>query len=251
VLSVFDTLKETFVLWLRNFRYLVVLNLICAPEFIYQFNDNFHTSPAIDFMAQTGFLWLDFVSLAAFLGLLNKSPSEFVWMAAWRSVKAYTWTFIWALILILLVFIPTAIVIGSGRAIVDVFVLAKISDLQMLRFLHYSLWYFAVMTSALAFPCIVMEKVKAKDALELSWGMTRRHFLYVWGCYLILFVGEWFLRWMTDMPMNHAGREITWAQVPLEVVLEVASYAWIILIWAMCQRIKAAEAQSLPAALPN
>jgi hypothetical protein len=241
VLAIISTLKEVLFLWVRNFWYLVVLAfLFGVPDFfLRQLDHDYHASqfkwsPLLGFIVSTALLWLDTVNLTAIFGLLKKEPSESVWMAAWQSIKAYTWTLFRLVLLIGLVCIP---VVGISVAIIHILSLAKAGMFLVLGA------YLVFIISALAGPLVVVENLGAMDALKRSWGMTKRHFLYVAGCYLILGLMEWLIHWMITLLSHTTDNEMNWAGLMMKVVSEVIDSAWIILLWSMYLKIKAEEEQ--------
>ncbi len=86
------------------------------------------------------------------------------------------------------------------------------------------------MKYALAAPLVVVESLGAWIALWQSWKMTKGHFGFVAGCYIIIAGANW-LVW-------HVG-------IKPELLVDVCNYAfdpfWIIVSWCMYKRIKALE----------
>ena len=238
VLSVFDTLKETLFLWRQNFWYLATLALIFLPPDVL-FTLLHHDASGFDsfwswglrFVASSAHLLLDSAQVAALFGLLNRGPTESAWTAAWRGTVTYSLTLLWLLFLIGLGAVP---LIGLGTLLVRFF------GPKIEAFAHTSFILFFLL-SAPALPLVVQEKLGALPAFKRGLGMTKRHLLFVVGCYLIPGLGEWFIRWLIAVPIDMDDDNISWARALNAVVSGLVGSAWGILFWSICQRIKAVE----------
>jgi hypothetical protein len=244
VLSVFDTLKETLLLWVRNFWYLVVLVLVIGtPVFVFEHYDHFprHSQlSAIALLFGLIGLFSTFVLIpakaAAILGLLRReSPRETVFAAVCSGIHKHTWTLLRLMILIGLTFIPFGLIISI---VVHLFGANKYVLIIGMGF------YLVLIKYALAYPLVVVDNFNAGDALWRSWTMTKGHFWYVLGCYLFLGLGQWLIHWTITSPVNSADSGLGWAWLPVQFGLMLIDALWIILSWCMYLRIKETDAAS-------
>jgi hypothetical protein len=244
MLSVFSTLKETLFLWVQNFWYLAALVLVIGmPSLVFahigEVPSHSHPSGLALICEITGlFLWLmlDAAKAAAILGLLRReSLQKTALEVVSSSIQKYTWTLLRLMILIGLTFIPVGLLISI---VVHIFGANKYVVVFALGF------YLVLIKYALAYPLVVIENLKAGDALWQSWEMTKGHFWYVLGCYLFLGLGQWLIHWTITSPVNGADSGLGWAWLPVQFGIKLFESIWIILSWCMYQRIKETDAAS-------
>lgn len=249
MLSVLSTLEETFFLWIRNFWYLVVLTILVeTPTFFV--NRNFyitaHAHPPgfIAILGQIGFLGT-FVLMAAkeaaILGILRRqSLGKTAQAAALESIKKYTWTLFR---LLLLIGIYSCGIVGIFALILKMLGLGRMGILIAIGF------YLVFIKYALADPLVVVENLMARPALQRSWEMTKGHFWYVAGCYLVIGFGDWSLRRFVEAPVHVSYLGFDWLA---HVGFSLTDSVWIVLSWCMYLRIKATDTpQTMEAAVLN
>ncbi len=191
MLSVYSTLKETVLLWLRNFWSFTVISLVLGSLEI-------GAEPLLDEVAKLHVLlgigaaigmiafhlFLSAVRAAAILGLLKgQRTQEPGWISLYEGVKNNTWTLMQMMVLIALLAVPLILLFFLLNLMLsDSFGIAG----GGIAVLIGVTLYLALLKYALADPLIVLEDRDAWDALEQSWVMTRGFLWYVIGCYLVL-----------------------------------------------------------------
>jgi hypothetical protein len=240
VLSVISTLEESFYLWVRNFRFLAVVSILTAtPDAFSRYFDDYDLqyhamgpTTAWGMVIVLGMLF-NAIGSAAILGWLRReSPEEKAWVVACRSIDRNMWT----------LFRKGLLLAGMGILMtIPLLALTAILPLKIMIVLSTSL-YVIFLKYALADPVIVVENLDAIDALKRSWEMTRNHFGYVLGCYLLLAAGDEFLQWAFTPPTDGPSYVWDWAWPVAQYGLALYNCAWIVLSWQMYLRIKEADA---------
>ena len=184
---------------------------------------------------------LEATKAAAILGVLRRdSPQSTALGAANSSIQKYTWTLLRLMILIGLTFIPMLVLISI---VVRVLGANKYAVVFALGF------YLVLIKYALAYPLVVIENLKARDALWQSWEMTKGHFGYVLGCYLFLGLSQWLIRWTISSPINGSDSGLSWAWILVQFCLMLIESLWIVLSWCMYLRIKEVDSIAPPQAV--
>jgi len=248
MLSVYSTLKETVLLWLRNFWSFTVISLFLGSvEFgAERLQDEIaalHTLLGIGVaIGMIAFhLFLSAINAAAILGLLKgRRMREPGWISLYGGVKNYTWTLMLMMLLLTLLAIPFVLLffllslmlsasfgMAGGRIAVVIGVTL----------------YLALLKYALADPLIVLENRDAWDALEQSWVMTRGFLWYVIGCYLVLGL----LQFGVTLGIGSFSATLkgpgTWL---LELTPYVFAPLWIVMGWCMYFDIRKTRRSDFP-----
>ena len=243
MLSVFSTLKETFVLWSKHFRFLVIVTLIVGTisgfltSGYFLSDDPKVLNPLLRalllFIGQLVGLVFSAMSVTAILGFLSGlSVGRQGLASASESIKANTWTLFRLFILLGLIAVPFMLVfalmgplLGFGSVLIVIMVSLE------LVFLKY----------ALAYPLVVVEKLRARSALRRSWGMTKGYFWYVAGCYIFLGAGEWVVDWAMSLPLGNTNSSPGWIGIVVGFASNLIDTLWTVQSWVMYLRLKEVE----------
>jgi hypothetical protein len=238
LLSIFDTFKETFLLWRRNFWYLVSLSVIFLPPdalltFVHHaaLAPDSHRSGLFEFLLSSAQLVLDMAQVGAFFGLLERRTTESAWAAALHRSITYLLPLLGVQVLIILGALP---LMAAGALLVHCY------GSRAKAFPHISFYLFFLFCS-LASVLVAQEKLGAVVAFKRGLGMTRRHLLFVAGCVLIPMAAEWFIRRSIAMPIDSGNDEISWNRTVNAVFSGILGSAWATLFWVMCRRIRTVE----------
>ena len=102
-------------------------------------------------------------------------------------------------------------------------------------------FYLVLIKYALAYPLVTVENLGAGKALTQSWKMTKNHFWYVAGCYVILWAVQWAISWTIALPYG-----LSWEWLLVQSGLALVNSLWVILSWCMYLRIKKTEGGRSP-----
>jgi hypothetical protein len=238
-------LGETLVLWARHWKFFVLLGLFLEfPSFLpgRSRHDDFTAlnvcKGAIAFVLPIIF---HAMGMAAALSLLRNQSGEKNWFAIARGIHHYTGQLVGVqvllTVLVLLIFIP----IGGVCLL-----LRTAFELSAFWLLLPFLICPVLLKYALADPLVVAENLKAGSALKVSWGMTRSHFGFVLGCYLIVAVFEWLINYGTGYLTALARLSLReWILPLLLLSVQIAKTYSYVLPWIMYVRIKIANGDEI------
>ena len=253
-LSVFETMQEMLRLSAKHFRLLLVVG--AAPSV-----PGIASQVSSQVMSQLGFaalgsllafvlyiFWMvvDAACRAATLGVLSEPAPELVTTSMRTAVRTRSWTLFRISILLALIAIPFGIVIGLGASLLKF----GTSLVGTCGSVILGLLFLIFMKYALADPLAVVKKIGARESLKVSWHMTRGHFGYVLGCYLLLgipiVVGDCLL---PNLGFTDVGSAV--GAVLIQYVTSVLTTPWIVLSWVMYLHVTAADAQPEELAPPT
>ena len=253
-LFIFDTLKETLQLSAKHFRLLLCVGVaLAAPVTVQAFAADFARTAGATLLPS--FLALpiaiiqmlfDAVCRAAILGVLAEPAPELAGTAMRAAIRTRTWTLFRVGILLTLMVIPVGLIVGFfgvalnhlGTSVVTT-TISIVFGLVFLLFMKY----------ALADPLVVVKGMGARDSLKSSWRMTRGHFGYVLGCYLLLGVAIVVIQtFLPFLPYDTAYDII--AAILINIASAVAGSVWTVLAWVMYVRIVLADAQAFRSSAP-
>jgi hypothetical protein len=234
-IPIIPVLEETFLLWVRNLGFFVVLALFIGfPTNLATvlFGSNMSLGHALGHLAEAlAAILFQAIGVAAALSLLSKQSPEKTWLVVVNGVQRSTISLIgvqlFLCIFAILLMIPVALIFYVSHILFGLSPLAAVlGELIFLIFLKY----------ALANPLVVAEKLNADAALHVSWRMTRNRFAFVFGCYLIVGVVEWAINYLARLLEVQP-----WISPATHFLSLFMSTYWFVLSWVMYVRIKAAE----------
>jgi hypothetical protein len=237
--SISSAIEETFGLWMRHWKFFVVLGLFLSLPGLTQaeiskidpaFPKQFVTAGAVILG-----LVLQAVGMAATLSLLRHDPLPAGWVEMVRGVQRFFVQLLGVQVLILFLGLLLLVPILGGY-----FLLAQLFGvgLSALWLVGGDLLFLIFLKYALADPLVVVENLKADTALAVSWRMTRNRFGFVFGCYLLVGILEAIVAGGAERLFHEFGI------AALGVVIgEIARTYWYALPWVMYLRIKAGEEQ--------
>lgn len=241
--SIFSTLKEALLLWIRLFWFLVALSLVTslieiAIQHAYNQLSHYGWSVSLPLYGMNAVILtlIDVVKATAIFGLLKKEPSQPPWPAIGNTVALY-WKILFGVrVLLVLIAILFVVIIAAVSFALSSFVGGE--SLTYFALFEMAI-FFLFAKYALADPLVIVEKMNAQNALRKSWEMTRGHFWYVVGCYLFLGLGLWaghYLLWRANL-------ENTWDGAPVlfHFGFNLTDHVWVLLAWCMYLRIKTAD----------
>jgi len=161
-------------------------------------------------------------------------------VAICSSIKKYTWTLVRLMVLIGLTFIPFGALISLIVGVIGKFVANKFVTVFVIGF------FLVLIKYALAYPLVVVENLAAWQALKQSWKMTKGHFFYVFGCYLVLWSIQWIFTRAIESPVNGVDYKLSLPWLSVQFGELLVDTMWIILSWCMYLRIKEAEVTAPP-----
>jgi hypothetical protein len=243
-LSIFSTFKEVLFLGLKNFWFLVAVTCLThIPNVfmeMYPFPIKHSFSLPLFLYANVTFIApviLIAANTASILGCLKRDPTQRTILGpAWQSVRAYTWTLFRVSLLLVCVAIVCALPFG---------LIMRVFGVSTFTIWLLTVFYLVFAKYALADPLVVLENMTARAALQRSWKMTKGHFGYVAGCYILLGGLQWLLHTLLSSPLDDASKQ-TFTYFMVRLYLDCADSLWIILAWVMYQRIKEADSQPPP-----
>lgn len=222
---------------MQNFWSIVLLVLITRTPFILLPSFIHHREIFLSLAIGIGGIFLINAKAAALLGILGRhSLGQNSWKAGWSSALTHTGTLFRVTLLLGLYSIPILLVIG---------VIARIFGHSQFIGLVGMALFLIFLKYALADPLVVVENWSAVEALRRSWKMTKGHFGYVAGCYLIMGGAEWLVTWGLSSPVPEAGSGFNWGWIVTRLVLSLVETTWVILSWCMYLRIKEADEEQL------
>jgi hypothetical protein len=242
MLSISPVLKEMFYLWRKNFGFIAVITLITnipgvfLASYIRQNPHEYsHFLRVIEALVD---VLLHSINRAAIIGFLSKSLDAENVETIWNSIGENTWTLIRVSILLGLLCVPFFVGIGFVAMVlrpfhITVAIIAISSGIILLVFLKY----------ALADPLVVVERLGARDALLKSWYMTRYHFGFVLGCYLVLCVITVPAGLIVHYFALGAGLIENGIGMILELFLKLLDSLWLVLAWCMYINIKETDSR--------
>jgi hypothetical protein len=192
-------------------------------------------------------IMIEAVVTASILGVLTISPSA---AGVWDAIKGSTRRFAWrlAILMILLCLIAVVVVTIPLTLIIAIITVAaphgSATHPEGNYFVEFTVALMAILylifvKYALANPLVVVEDMNPLPALRRSWQMTRGHFGYVLGCYVIVGTAEYFISYFFDL--SGATNSFTWAEATNHLFVSIMNCYWILLAWCMFWRIRDAE----------
>lgn len=249
-LSILSALGETLVLWVRHWRFFVLLGLFLEfPSFLPGRNrDDDLTAWNVGkgVIAMVLPVIFQAMGMAAALSLLRNQSGERKWLVIARGMYQYTGQLVGVqmllALLVILIFIPVG---GLSLWLRSAF---ELSAFWLL--LPYGMCL-VLLKYALANPLVVAENLKPGPALKTSWAMTRSHFGFVFGCYLIVGVLDWLISFGSVYPAAEAWTFFrVWIRPLLLPFVQIAQTYWYVLPWVMYVRIKSASGEGIAAREP-
>jgi hypothetical protein len=249
VFSVITTLRQALELGVRHFWLLLALSALAAvpSEAIGLIVGGTNGGPSfadavIGFVGVVLAVATDAIKTAAILGVLKTSPSRADLVPVIRtSIRTYTWTLIrLSILLMLITFVVTIPFSLAAVALISMHVHVFVVQILLVMI---AILYLVFIKYALANPLIVVEDMRARQALVKSWEMTKGRFWYVLGCYVLLGTAEYsissvFTHFVPETPKLF--------EIPLDTLNDFCESVWVLVAWRMYLQIREADGITLP-----